>query len=212
MEPKELYNKLYENASARKKKTLQIINEACEAQAGAAVKDFSISTIARMIEGKGGLSEQGLRNKNAADYRALIDAWAKHCNTTTKKPAKSSVKGVNDEILSNISDPTTRALVGMIMAENKKLKNELSVLKQNTTLTIDMRQEIQPASNQSVVVVSSASSLTNSEITALTDSVSDEFFQKMQWSYDEYGRVKEKGRTIYKAGYVTAIKKILDSI
>ena len=98
----------------------------------------------------------------------------------------------------------------MIMAENRKLKNELSVLKQATTLTINMRPEVVQPSNQSVVLISSASELTDSEKDALRNAVSETFFKEMNWTSDLYGRVKEKGRTIYKAGYVTAINKILE--
>ena len=45
---------------------------------------------------------------------------------------------VNDDILASISEPTTKALVGMLMAENKSSK-ENSLLKEQTTFTIDMR-------------------------------------------------------------------------
>ena len=50
------------------------------------------------------------------------------------------------------------------------------------------------------------------EIEALKDAVSDKFFKERGWTTDEQGRVKEKGYPVYKAGYVTAIKKILDEI
>jgi hypothetical protein len=71
--------------------------------------------------------------------------------------------------LAGISDPTIRALVGVILAENKKLKSENALLKHQTTLTIDIQG----------------------------------------WTVDAQGRVKNKGMQLYKAGYVTAIKKIL---
>lgn len=72
MHPDELFSQLYENASTRKKKTLELINNACKKQSESDIKDFSIGAIARLIADDGGPSEQALRNKNAKDYRALI--------------------------------------------------------------------------------------------------------------------------------------------
>lgn len=47
---------------------------------------------------------------------------------------------------------------------------------------------------------------------ALKDAVSDNFFKGRGWTTDEQGRVKEKGYPVYKTGYVTAIKKILEEL
>ena len=66
--------------------------------------------------------------------------------------------------MAGISDPTIRALVGVILAENKKLKH----------------------------------------------AISDDFISHQGWTADAQGRVKNKGMQLYKAGYATAIKKILN--
>lgn len=76
MHPDELFSKPYENASTRKKKTLELIHNTCKKQSESDIKDFSIGTIARLIADDGGPSEQALRNKNGEDYRALINKWA----------------------------------------------------------------------------------------------------------------------------------------
>jgi len=212
MHPDELFSKLYENASTRKKKTLEIINNACKMQAESGTKDFSIGTIARLIANHGGPSEQALRNKNAEDYRALINLWADYCNTTTKKPKKEKAPTLNDDILANVSDPTTRALVGMLISENKKLKRENSLLKEQTTLTIDMRPVNDINSNKDVVIVDSSYDLTDSQIDALRNAISSEFMEHQGWTTDKFGRVKESGIQVYKAGYVTAIKKVLKEV
>lgn len=212
--PDELFSQLYENSSTRKKKTLELIHNTCKNQSESSVKDFSLGTIARLIADEGGPSEQGLRNKNAEDYRALINLWAEYYNTNTKKPKKEKTSTLNDDILANVSDPTTRALVGMLIAENKKLKRENSLLKEQTTLTIDMRptSDGNSRNNQNVVIVEASYNLTEMEINALKEAISDEFMQYRGWTPDEYGRVKEKGIQVYKAGYVGAIKKVLKDV
>ena len=73
-------------------------------------------------------------------------------------------------------------------------------------------QKSNSLANNDVVVVSAIDDLTETEIEALKDAVSDKFFKERGWTTDEQGRVKEKGYPVYKAGYVTAIKKILDEI
>lgn len=104
-------------------------------------------------------------------------------------------------------------VVGMIIAENKKLKNENNMLKNQTCITIDMRNQKNATSPTSdVVVVSALDNLTETEIDALKDAVSDNFFKDRGWTTDEQGRVKEKGYPVYKTGYVTAIKKILEEL
>ena len=211
--PDELYEQLCENATSRKKKTLTLVHEVCKKQSESDVKDFSLCTIAGLMAEKGGLSEQALRNKNAEPYRLLISRWAECSNTTTKKPKKKAITTLNDEILSQISEPTVKALVGMIIAENKKLRNENNMLKNQTCITIDMRNQKNTASpNSDVVVVSALDDLTETEIDALKDAISDVFFKDRGWTTDEQGRVKEKGYPVYKTGYVTAIKKILEEL
>lgn len=209
LHPDELFLKFYENASTRKKKTLELINNACKKQYESDIKDFSIGTIARLIADDGGPSEQALRNKHGEDYRALINQWAEYYEVTTKKPKKEKISTVNDDILASISDPTTKALVGMLMSENKKLKRENSLLKEQTTFTIDMRSIDDMSRNKDVVIVDLSYNLTDTEIDALRNAISNEFMKHQGWTTDNYGRVKENGIQVYKAGYITAIQKIL---
>lgn len=213
MNPDELYAKLHENASVRKKRTLELIHETCKMQFKSNVNDFSIGTIANLMKDKDGPTEQAIRNNtpSASDYRALISKWAEHSNTSIKKPKKQNSKAINDEILANVADPTARALVGMLIAENKKLKNENSLLKQQTTLTIDMRKSKDEVLGigQNTVLVSPSYNLSEMEIKALREAISDEFMNHRGWTVDEYGRVKEKGSFVYRPGYVSAIKKVL---
>jgi hypothetical protein len=212
--PDELFSQLQNNSSTRKKRTLELIHYICKNHSDTGNKDFSIVTIAGLISDAGGPSEQALRNKQAEDYRTLINLWAKYSNGTHKKVKRQKSTSVNDDILRNISDPTTKALVGMILAENKKLKNENSLLKQQTTLTIDMRKSKGEAleDNQNAVLLSPSHNITDMEIKALRDAISDKLMNHRGWTVDEYGRVKEKGITVYKTGYVSAIEKILEEV
>jgi hypothetical protein len=209
--PDELFIQLHENASTRKKHTLELIHETCKKQTKQGSKDFSIVTIVNLLADKNGPSEQTLRNKTGEDYRVLIKQWAEYANGSSKKNKKQNSSTFNDEVLANVNDPTTRALVGMILAENKKLKSENSLLKQQTTLTIDMRKSKDESMgiNQNTVLVSASHNLTEMEFKALREAISEDFMNHRGWTVDDHGRVKEKGTQVYKPGYVNAIKKVL---
>ncbi|MEA4847165.1 MAG: gamma-mobile-trio protein GmtX [Clostridiaceae bacterium] len=210
--PDDLFTRLCGIASTRKKRTLGKVHEICKEQAGIGCKDFSLATIGGLLASKNILTEQALRNKNGEEYRALINCWADFTGGSIKKVSAYKTNSTNDNILAGISDPTIRAMVGITIAENKKLKNELSLLKQQTTLTLDMRTTSKNTEN--VVVVSPFHGLTDMEIEALRNAISDQLLNYQGWVADDYGRVKMKssGVNIYKAGYVTAISKILENL
>lgn len=211
--PDELITQLSESASTRKKRSLELIHNICKEQYERGSKDFSIPTIGRLSAEENGPSIQTIRNKDGGDYRALMQCWADYANGTTKKTTTKQENTTLDEILAGISDPTIRALVGVISAENRKLKSENSLLKQQTKLTIDMRPPAQPLLNvnENTEALPQISNLLPSEINALENAISDEFFKDWGFTPDEQGRIKYKGRALYKVGYVTAIKKILSS-
>lgn len=213
IEPNRLFAQLSENASTRKKRSLEILHNICKEQFDRGSKDFSIPTIGDLSVKEKGPSEQTIRNKEGQDYRALMHCWAEYANGTTKK-TKTKQENTTSEILAGITDPTIRALVGVVLAENRKLKGENSLLKQQTKLTIDMRPPTRPLLNvneYTEALPQVTSNLLPSEITALQNAVSDEFLNDWGFTTDEQGRIKYKGRTMYKAGYFIAIKKIISS-
>lgn len=211
--PDEFVAQLSENTSTRKKRSLEIIHNICKEQYERGSKDFSIPTVVRLLSEVKGVSEQTIRNKEGADYRALMQCWASYADGVTKKPKAKQENSIADEIIGGITDPTIRALVGVVLAENRKLKGENSLLKRQTTLTIDIRHPVRPMlnANKNSEILPQVSNLLPSEITALQHAISDEFLIEQNWTTDDQGRIKYRGRSIYKAGYVTAIKKILSS-
>ena len=209
--PEDLYNRLCENASSRKRNTLHRIHNACIAQSKMSEKDFSIKKIAELIREEGGPSEQGLRNKNGEDYRTLIKCWAEYCNTTTRVPKKQLHTTVNDELLNSIDNPTAKALVGLLIAENKKLKRENSLLKEHTSLTIDLRPKPIPESKAPMAAIAPSvnEKLTDTEIESIEVAISEKHLADMGWTVDDYGRIKKGAFEIFKIGFVSALKKIL---
>ena len=211
MNPELLLEQLKASASARKAKSLEILHSVCREQFERGSKDFSVALVGRLSEAQGGPATQTIRNKTGDDFKALISAWDNYTGGSVKRQPK-----LNDNplyaVLEKIPDPAVRAVVGIVLAENKKLKGEVNLLKRNAGVVIDQRPvEIVSASLQQVQILPAFNGLTLSEKEALRFSVSDKMLQDEGWKSDASGRImNERGRVLFKPGFVSAIQKVLN--
>lgn len=113
------------------------------------------------------------------------------------------------ELLNKIENPALRSMMSGILAENRQMRRQITLLKAEGNRVIDMRPR--PAENREPVQILPASTgLYPSEIEALRHAVSDRLLRDEGWTSDAEGRVlNEAGRVIFKPGYVTAIRKII---
>ena len=85
--------------------------------------------------------------------------------------------------------------------------------KSDAKLIIDKRIVKLKQRQGDVAILPSFYNLNPSEIEALKNVISNLFFAEQGWTTEENGRVlNAKGGFVYRAGYVTAIKKILESV
>lgn len=85
--------------------------------------------------------------------------------------------------------------------------------KSNAKLIIDKRIVKLKLRQGDVAILPSFYNLNPSEIEALKNAISNLFFAEQGWTTEENGRVlNAKGRFVYRAGYVTAIRKILENV
>ena len=212
MAPEELLETLKAKSNSRKQRSLDVVYAVCQEQAKADSRDFSIATIGRLSAERSGPSPQTIRNKGGIDFRELITTWAKHADGATKKPPKLQESGLYS-ILEKIEDSAVRSIVGTILAKNTKLQGEVNLLKRQAEIVIDRRTiPFVPAPNDADHQATLQNHLTSSEQAALQHAVSDELMEQEGWSIESSGRiVNSLGRTIFKAGFATAIKKTLGS-
>lgn len=76
-------------ARPQKQKNLQIMHNICTELHRLGSKDFSLATLGRMSEARGGMSQRALYNSASGDFKALIRAWA---NFATASKVKSKPK------------------------------------------------------------------------------------------------------------------------
>lgn len=206
--PSIILEELCSTATTRTEVALRTLHQVLEKQSQIIPLDFSIATVGRLSGEQGGPSTQTIRNRTGKHFQQLIEAWAAYAGTTTKKPLSVRQKQLlnsNDQhVLDSIDDPVIRAVVGSLIAERNKYRDQLNVLKANADIVIDRTKS--NASNPSAIGLD----LTPMEIEALRSAISDEFMNAQQWSIMPTGQVKdEDGSEIYKRGYVNAINKFI---
>lgn len=210
MHPDELLEKLKANATTRKIKNLDIVHAVCREQHERGSSDFSVATISKIAQEHGGPAKSTIHNKTGDDFKGLIKAWADHVGGITRKVRTVSESPVY-AVLDKIPDPAVRAVMGAVLAENKKLRGELNLLKANTEYVIDRTTKPASQPQDTIQILPASTGLTDDEKEALRHAISDKLMQDEGWSQDAHGRIlNDKRRALYKVGYVNAIRKIVE--
>ena len=208
MHPDDLLDQLKTTATPRKQKTLDLIHEVCREQYERGSKDFSVATIARIAADRGGPSKGAIHNATGDDYKGLIKAWAEHTGGVTRKVRQVSANPYA-ALIEKIENPALRSMMNGILAENRQMRREITLLKAEGNRVIDMRPQSKEP-RETVQILPASHGLYPTEIEALRHAVSDRLLEDEGWTTDSEGRViNEVGRAIYKAGYVSAVRKIV---
>lgn len=211
-DPNKLLEQLCLNVHPRKEASLRLIYKLCEEQHARGSRDFSIATIGRLSHAAGGPSAPTIRNKTGDDYKALMRAFANSVGGKAKKSADRK-PGRSAELLEGVSDPVLRARIGILVAELESSRGQLIALRHlaNTTtiLRLDGSAEADTGTHDER---ESKSALSNQEKMALERAISPDTLVHWGWVSDANGRVKtDTGQVVYPAGYLTAIRKVLDA-
>ena len=207
-ESEELLQALCANADPRKVRSLRLIHAICVEQQQRGSLDYSIATIGRLSAERGGPATGTIRNKTGESYRALIKVFADSAAGIRKsnKPATAQV----DMILEGVTDPVLRARLGLLLADLKATRAQLLAARHlaNQTATLDLTA---PVSGELPSPVAHA--LTPLEVRALENAISPETLHLWGWHADDSGRIiTDTGRTVFGAGFVAAIRKVLEHL
>lgn len=208
------------NKSVRTQNSLEQLNRLLNIRFNENEQDYSISTIARASKALGGIGEVSIRNASGLHYRQLINAWAAKAQTTTKKKylinSRKNQLPTDIELVRKLDDPVLRAIFGQIIAENRKLKAENSILKNESNIVIDMRpigQSMNSFKEQNKDESILKNFFLESEIVALRDSINIDKINRRYWSLSESGGINdENGRPIFKSGFIVANQKVLSEL
>jgi hypothetical protein len=206
-------------AHPTKRRNLSLIHEVCREREKLDSQDFSLRAVGESAEARGGPKVKALWNPQSADYRKLIETWQAYAGAPVlREVAKSSTV---DVITQNIPDPATRIVVEKLMKERNTLRSEVNILKAQTKFVIDKRPQIatptaSTANGEMTLEIASGPKLNTLEREAIEHAVSPEFWRIEGWVSEKNGRVvKDLGegrtRTVFKPGFVNALRKILDT-
>lgn len=211
----QIFETLMLGARPQKQKNLQIIHDICAELQRLGSKDFSLATVGRMSEARGGISQRALYNSTSGDFKVLIRAWANFAtaNKATTKTKPSGQSTSDSDLLRKIDDPVLRTLLGSIIAERDRLRGEIQVLKTNTKVTIDRRVlpgHINVTSQGQVLQIMSSAGLSDTEKQALAQAISPDFLQQEGWTEGANGEILNRnGRKLFDIGFANAIRKSL---
>ena len=200
-----------------KRRNLDLIHEVCKEWESLGHKDFSLKAVGEAVEARGGLKVKALWNPQSADYRKLIEAWQAFAGgPKLREIAKAST---SDALLRTITDPATRIVVEKLVRERNSLRAERDILKSQSNLVIDRRPianttKTAIAEGTVTLEVSKGPTFNEAEREALEHAVAPELWRAEGWREERNGRVvKDLGegrtRTIFKPGFVSAIRKVL---
>jgi hypothetical protein len=198
-----IYQKLIDECQrSTARNQLAVLKGALDSQIKSGRDDFSISSLARIMEPEGGPKESTLRNKNGERYRVLIAAYkARHTN-----PVSKHKQSKNPDWVDKIEALDIRWLVKDLISGNKALRAENNALRSVKKLNIDMTtiSEV-PLQNKELP------NLNEMEIDTLKHFISPEHLRSVELSFDEKGRLFDtKSNEILSGRHLRkAIEKVL---
>lgn len=213
MHPDDVLAELLKSAGTRRRKSLEALHAVCREQFERGAKDFSIATIGRLSVARGGPTDGSIRNKAGDDFKAVISAWAKHTGGSTRKLPKVSEDPLMT-LIQKVEAPEVRSVLAGVLAENRKLRREVNLLKHAASQTnyIDLRKSAEALPSTAGELLPAPTLLTDSELAALQHAISPELLSDEGWTLDQKGYiVNDLGRSIFKVGFVPAIKKVIEA-
>jgi len=212
-----LENLLAQTGNERSRGSLSTIHSVCREQKERNSYDFTLPTIGRLSEQKKGPKYTTIRTQDvqAHRYQTLINAWANYSGGITKKVAKTTESTQTSLVSRCVKygiDPALLSIIGRLEADYKKAIKALNLLKNKEEIIVDRRKNA-PQINLAQQEVLPLLTLSDLEREAVRDALSDELLARENWSADKVGRIKNaNGRTIFKAGFATAVRKMNESL
>jgi hypothetical protein len=125
---REMQALLARTASAKKRGNIERVWAALEDMRARKEKDFSLASVSKAIERLGlpGPKYQSMRNKEGADFRALVDAYRQ---AHGRAPTVAGEAGDGDEDLAlAIADPTLQQRVRVLVRQVRALQDRNRIL------------------------------------------------------------------------------------
>lgn len=202
--PEKVLELLKQGASSRTIKSLEIIHQVCTEQANRGSTDFTVAMIGKLSKEAYGPGIQAIRNSTGEKYHSLINSWA-----AFKKPLNvfSGKVKEKDEWVNDIKEAHIKWLVLDLIADNRRLRGQLQLAKEQSNINIDMRSETNKSASQQHLKMQT---LFPDEREALSHAIDEQEMLAKKWTIGELGEVFDaNGKELFQIGFIAAIEKIL---
>lgn len=214
--PDEVLVNLKSKFGKRAHRNLDTIHEICrKIHDGRGQRDYSPTAVGAKSGAVGGPKINTLLSPGGRHFRELIRAWAEFGGTTTAKPsARPAVAG--DSVLEAIDDPVIRSLIGPCLAELKRVKAELNLLKSiphTISLSGDRVDVSAPSKLTRTEVIEPVSALHQQEASALDVFLDQRWQRKNGLKVSSYGQLiaakdLQEGHALTPIAFIDAISKL----
>jgi hypothetical protein len=203
----------------RSKNNLDILHAVCRRQKEGNSTDFTLPTIGELSSKANGPGYTSIRtqDKSGQRFQQLITAWANYSGGVTTQSKRESQQEnkpptLAEQLQKTGVDAALVALVGRLEVEHRRAVNAVNLAKSQSEVVIDRRRAALPAAPSATPLVLPATTLTDMEREALQAALSEDFLADQGWTVDKSGRIKnDKKRTIFQAGFASALRKMLDA-
>ncbi len=208
----ELLHSLQMNARPEKIKTLERIDQICQAFI-ATKQEISRADIGHHLHQEGVLGRRTLYSTQSADYRSLIEAWRQFQEASKgPKGERPPAELLSPSWIGAMPNPVHRQLARKLVHDLRRVTAELKSMKTMFgPLVVDMRPSAGPNSKSGQAA--GFSKLLPQEIDALAAAISKPFLDAEGWKRGPSGAiVTSKGSPVFRPGFVTAVEKVIAEV
>lgn len=199
------FQNILDNTDSKKKKdNLKIVYDVLLHLYETGSSNFSIALIGKLSKKEGGPITQTIRNAQGKDYRDLIDFFVNNITILDKHKENSDYK-----LSDYIDDPALKAHINIIISENKSLKNQLNILKNNMNKNYELNYHVENNINNSSTDTRN-NTLLSSEIESITKFIKDIENNSISIKLTNLGSLKDENDILVaNPGFFDGLKKII---
>jgi hypothetical protein len=215
MTAQEVRDEVLSRSNARRKETVMGLWRVLEGMRAKGVRIFSIANVGRACEAAGVLNTQSIRNSTGKDFRAVIDTFAAEIGASTTHQAPV-VQTPIEEAIASIADLDVRTRLCMMLAENKRNREEVSRLKEffkrlrvGAVPAPDATMQLPDSERAAKVEVLAPVKSVDVDVTPLEKFLSHEYLGDLRWKIGDDGALYEGKDRLTPVGFVPALEKLM---
>ncbi len=199
------FQSLIDNTDSKKKKyNLKIVYDVLLHLYETGSTNFSIALIGKLSKKEGGPITQTIRNTQGKDYRDLIDFFVNNISISDNYKENSDYK-----LSDYIDDPALKAHINIIISENKSLKNQLNILKNNMNKNYELNYDLK-SNDIKNSLIDTNNILLSSEIESIIKFIKDIEDKRISIKLTDTRSLKDENNILVaNPGFFDGLKKII---